>query len=158
MKIVKEFAQKKSFVAILFLPFICACLLRYGVGFQIFYNRTHSLPGTIYCLNPFQNTYKTGDLIAFYHNASKDIVIKRVIGREGDRIEHKPHGILINGTQLFLKDKRITGRPLTPLNVQVIPKGMDFVTGEHPDSFDSRYEEFGLISRSEVRGCVWPLC
>lgn len=48
------------------------------------------------------------------------------------------------------------GRPLTPLVLNefgmTIPKGYVFVAGDHPQSFDSRYEEFGLVPVEKIWG------
>jgi type IV secretory pathway protease TraF len=44
------------------------------------------------------------------------------------------------------------GRILTPIKPKVIPKGMVFVSGEHERSFDSRYEELGLIPTKNLQG------
>ncbi len=39
----------------------------------------------------------------------------------------------------------------------VIPEGRYFVYAPHKDSFDSRYEEIGWISNSEVIGHAYPI-
>lgn len=44
------------------------------------------------------------------------------------------------------------GDPLTPLRAERIPAGYVFVAGDHPRSFDSRYEEFGLVPLDKIWG------
>ncbi|HEV2523950.1 MAG TPA: S26 family signal peptidase, partial [Gammaproteobacteria bacterium] len=49
------------------------------------------------------------------------------------------------------------GLPLNPIPPGIIPQGYLFVQGTHPDSFDSRYEAFGLIPVSRVLARAYPL-
>jgi signal peptidase I len=51
-----------------------------------------------------------------------------------------------------LLDRTTGGDPLTPLSAKIIPEGALFVLGDHPRSFDSRYEEFGLVPVDKIWG------
>ena len=59
---------------------------------------------------------------------------------------------LSNGQSLPLLDQTKDGKPLTPLRVEIVPEGYVFVAGDHLRSFDSRYEEFGLVSQQNLWG------
>jgi signal peptidase I len=53
---------------------------------------------------------------------------------------------------LPLLEKTSEGKPLTPLLATSVPEGYVFVAGDNPNSFDSRYEEFGLVPREKIWG------
>ena len=67
------------------------------------------------------------------------------------------------GIEIFpLLKQTKEGNPLTPLSVKrfsegrnpegIIPPGYVFVAGDNPNSFDSRYEEFGLVPMEKIWG------
>jgi hypothetical protein len=62
------------------------------------------------------------------------------------------------GIEIFpLLKQTKEGNPLTPLSVNnisegIIPSGYVFVAGDNPNSFDSRYEEFGLVPMKKIWG------
>jgi len=81
----------------------------------------------------------------------KQIFAKRLIGLPGDRIIKDRTGLKIIRALPVLKETK-EGYPLTPLATQIVPEGYVFVTGDHPRSVDSRYEEFGLVKQEEIWG------
>lgn len=87
-------------------------------------------------------------------------VIKKIVGIAGDTLSYDQEGNLWVGNQLKIgkpKKKSQDGRILTPLQPGIIPKGKVFVAGSHERSFDSRYEELGLIPEHVLRGRVIAL-
>ncbi len=50
-----------------------------------------------------------------------------------------------------------SGSKLIPISAQVIPEGYVFVWSPHELSYDSRYEEFGLIPVHTIEDALWPL-
>jgi len=86
-------------------------------------------------------------------------VIKKIVGREGDELSYDRNGSLWVGKQKIGKAQSQSrdGRQLTPIRPGVIPKGRVFVEGEHERSFDSRYEELGLIPETALGGRVFGL-
>lgn len=86
-------------------------------------------------------------------------IIKRIIGVAGDFID-----VNLNG-EVFVNQRKVghtiaiasDGRALKTIQAQIIPKGYVFLYGEHPKSFDSRYQELGLIPLSSLQGLVIPL-
>lgn len=131
---------------------------------SLVYSRSHSVPYHFF-LNLKQATPQRGHYTCFYSPWYGGKVIKKVVGREGDALSYDDEGnlwivvvnlkerlpakhILIGKYKEFARD----GRKLTPIKTGIIPKGKVFVTGEHERSFDSRYEELGLISEQELKG------
>lgn len=78
---------------------------------------------------------------------------KRLMGLPGDRIHFK-------GNRLYVEDILIgplhkttrNSHRLHPNKTTLVPQGHVFVSGDHPRSFDSRYEEFGLVKQEHIKG------
>lgn len=105
---------------------------------------------------------------------------KRLSGLPGERIqihddhEHDNHGQVnrvhdnrvhdnrIHESQMFVGDYFVgalrtttrDGKPLHPLKSMTIPQGYVFVSADNFQSFDSRYEEFGLVKKT----CITGIC
>ena len=86
-------------------------------------------------------------------------VIKRVVGVAGDTVRHVHNKMWVGNTKVGVPlEKAKDGGPLTPLTFKgVIPDGYFFVVGSHERSFDSRYEEVGLIPEQHMIGKAIPL-
>ena len=101
----------------------------------------------IYNLNP-----KKGDLCAFEFQGRK--FIKYISGISGEKIKN------ING-MIYVDSKKIgkvqKNKNLISVKNGIIPSGYVFMSGTHLDSFDSRYQEFGLIQASNIHGKVFGL-
>ena len=83
---------------------------------------------------------------------------KRIVGVTGDIITKCDGFICINDKKIAsLKDKTKNNEVLTPIESQAIPKRHYFVLAEHKDSFDSRYQEFGLVKHEYIEGKAIPL-
>jgi signal peptidase I len=69
-------------------------------------------------------------------------------------LEHSDclHRLFHEWLKFPLLDQTTGGDPLTPLSAKIIPEGALFVLGDHPHSFDSRYEEFGLVPVDKIWG------
>lgn len=82
---------------------------------------------------------------------------KRVAGLPGDRVSVSEGGtVSVAGRPAGRAQPRSSsGRRLHPLaDVQEVPEGFLFVSGEHEDSLDSRYREFGLVPAADVIGAA----
>ena len=77
---------------------------------------------------------------------------KRVLGFPGDLISRNKDILSIGSYRLPLLKQTKDGKPLTPLSILQVPQGHVFVAGDHPRSFDSRYEEFGCVPFSKIWG------
>lgn len=132
--------------------------------FQLGINLSESLAGTVFLIDKSNKTVEKRELVAFSSKNASPIpdgvtLIKRVAGVAGDCVTVKNRFVFINDRPVaFAKPASRTGEPLTPVNSSVISEGYFFAVGDHPDSFDSRYERPGLISSNAVRGrayCLW---
>lgn len=81
-------------------------------------------------------------------------VIKEVIGVSGDVVTYDYSGFLSVGDVVIGKPhpQASNGRPLTPVQSGVIPEGYVFLRGSHDRSFDSRYQEMGLVHKRKLEG------
>lgn len=106
-----------------------------------------------YCFQLNGVSPEKGDLCVFdYHSKSKNskfTFVKYLVGVEGDKIKRMGEKIYIN-EEFVCEVNPASG--LTPIEDSVIPPGRVFVVGTHKDSLDSRYEEFGLIKVSDLKG------
>lgn len=107
-------------------------------------------------------TLETGDVVAFYYN--NKVLVKRVIGTEGDWVTIEKNGdVIVNGQILeepYLAEKAY-GDVTIDLPCQVQEKTM-FVMGDHRSvSVDSRNQAVGCVDEDQIVGkiifCVWPL-
>jgi len=112
------------------------------------------------------STYKPGDMVGIKDHSvqyvGKKLLVKRVIGLPGDRVERTDGKIQVRSqnahnkstdvASYLLLDKTRDGKVLNPLKSTVIPERYVFVAGDHPRSFDSRYQEFGLVHQGHIMG------
>jgi conjugal transfer pilin signal peptidase TrbI len=99
--------------------------------------------GQIFAFTVFNpNAYKQGE-----------IFIKIAAGIAGDEISIKERDFYIN-KQLIGTAKTVSlkGQPLTMSNSGVIPDRHFFAYTPHKDSYDSRYQEIGLINEAQIIG------
>lgn len=140
-------------------------LISFLIGFGVFgfiaeqmhfiKSHTDSLPQHTFIQFP-KITPEVGDLTLVSNQFYKGRLIKKIIGQGGDRIKTDTSGNLWVGQQLVGKVYPQTGdgRKLTPIKDQIIPKGKVFLYSPHPKSFDSRYQEVGLVSLGDLEGLV----
>jgi hypothetical protein len=86
-------------------------------------------------------------------------IIKKITGIAGDKLWFNEKNELFINQLRVGKPFKVTpdGRALTAIQAQIIPKGYVFLSSEHPKSFDSRYQELGLVPLSQLEGLVIPL-
>jgi conjugative transfer signal peptidase TraF len=149
--------------------FIFFSALILGIGkleeYFILYNGTASVPVGYYFSIPTKDI-KVGDLFAITiadkymqiirklgYPANGHLLLKRVIGVEGDVIEIAKSGVLVNN--ILVKNSQsqemIRGIKLSPLPVGYHHKlisGEFWVMGDVNNSYDSRY--FGVVNTKQV--------
>jgi conjugal transfer pilin signal peptidase TrbI len=138
-------------------------VISFAVGFGVFgffseqihfiKSLTDSLPEHYFVQLP-KRTPKIGDLTVVNNQFYGGRLIKKIIGQAGDQVSTDTNGDLWVGKQLVGKVYPQTGdgRNLTPTQDQVIPEGQVFLYSPHPKSFDSRYQEVGLVQVNELEG------
>ncbi len=121
-------------------------------------NGTDSLPGVLYLVLKTEVPTTRGDLVAFYPPENRFypremFFIKKAMGMPGDEVTRKGRDFYINGGYVATaKTRSRSGKPLRPGPAGVIPDGHYFVWTPHPDSYDSRYEDIGWISKDRIIG------
>jgi signal peptidase I len=133
---------------------------------------TDSLNNVRYVLFLKNNAIQRGDIVAIQCHREDHVgtlkkwpYSKRVLGIPGDHIVHNGGGITVIPREsylLSLLDKTSKGKPLNPIvpfdkpsciaSSTIIPEGYLFVAGDNPQSFDSRYAEFGLVPKEKIWG------
>lgn len=126
--------------------------------YRIGINGTDSLPGVLYLVFKQQLPETPGDLVAFHPPRNRFyrdgmFFIKKAIGMPGDEVTSEGSRFYINGEYVgTAKQRSRTGEPLRPGPIGVIPDGHYFVSTPHPNSYDSRYEDIGWISKNRIIG------
>jgi signal peptidase I len=113
---------------------------------------------------------KKGNYIQFYNRNTEHYkgrkFTKKILAVEEDKLyiiqlqEPKDNiqaVITFENTILKVKDYTSLGTKIHTNTIATIPENKLFVIGTHENSFDSRYQEFGLIDKSEVIGVAVPL-
>jgi signal peptidase I len=105
----------------------------------------------------FGKTPQKGDVIVFRsnlltENGNKKLLIKRVIGVAGDRIDIRDGKVYING-KVDKATYTMSGYTSGSIEGLTVPKGKLFCMGDNREvSIDSRFEEVGCVSVSKVVG------
>ena len=153
----KSSRQLILWVALLLCTYFGVDLLRETIPYGIRINTSDSLPYWVFLSKPFKSVQR-GDYVSFQHPLNRMNLVKRVVGLPGDRIERAGDYLLCGGFNcgqvLFMSP---SGKLMTPVNEQIIPDGCVFVHATHPESFDSRYEDFGFVRIGSIEEQLWPL-
>jgi len=152
---IKDRRQWKRGIKACLITMVVLFLLHENVGILI--NRTESLPQKVFLHLKTWPAHK-GNYTVIRHSSYSFPIIKQIKGEGGDRLHYKEG-------ELWLNDQKIgrafsvnsLGEKLTPIAAQIIPQGFVFLATTHPKSFDSRYEEMGLISKRALQGRAVPL-
>lgn len=140
------------------LPFVVDLFFK-SPPFGFRYALSESLPYKYFFCKNNPTSIQSGDYISFVHPQMEMRVIKKLIGMPGDSIEIKDQMIFVEGKfqgNLLTKSPR-TNKKLTPIKKNKVPAGYVSVFGTHPESYDSRYEEFGLIKLETIDEVLWPI-
>jgi conjugal transfer pilin signal peptidase TrbI len=158
----------------LYLPIVAIWSLAYVRLFidatprvPVLFNWTPSLPYRVAWLQHGPHQLQRGDFIVFsfageaqhrYPGLHGQPFFKIVRGLPGDSVTVSGRQVAINGEDVgAAKTKAYDRRPLAPIAPTVIPPRHYYVQGTSPDSFDSRYQESGLVRAEQVIGVVVPL-
>ena len=124
-------------------------------------NITESMPEKHFLIR-FSKNVKRGDYITFvapngsYYQGLN--ITKKVVGVSGDVITTQSNNVYVNGKFIAnTKNKSKNGIPLTIIKSGVIPKEHYFVWVKHKDSYDSRYQDIGLVNKKQIIGVSYPL-
>ncbi len=130
------------------------------IGYAI--NLTQSFPQKFWLIVYHQQPTR-GDYILFKAPIKSSVpagttVIKQVMGVPGDSIIRVNQDFFINGQYILTAKKHsLQGKPLKPGPAGILPEKQYYVASLHKDSFDSRYEKMGWITRNQIIGVAYPL-
>ena len=120
-------------------------------------NITDSLPYYLFTTSPI-TLVEREMFVSFSHAFSVRDLIKKVVGLPGDKIVVQDHRIFVNGQDYgSIQQISPSGMSISPIKETVIPEGYVFVHATHPLSFDSRYAEFGLVAKEQLKERVCPI-
>jgi signal peptidase I len=123
---------------------------------KIHFNRTDSAPYQAFICTDFIRV-SLGDYVSIEGHKVEYFsglhYTKKIAGLPGDAIEIKDEQLYV-GRRLIgpLLTQTTQGLKLTPVTIRRVPAGSVFVVGDHSRSFDSRYQEFGLVKTTHIRG------
>ncbi len=92
--------------------------------------------------------------VLFYHESVNTHVIKHVKGLPGATLRYDEEGQLWVDGYCVGKPHTLsrTGKKVKSIQPGIIPEGYIFAFAPHDRSFDSRYEDFGLIPIQSIQG------
>lgn len=148
--------------------------------YQLEINLSNSMYKRLWVTHLGDMNLKRGDFVVIrFHDyrmknlTDYELVVKQIGGIAGDKILVKEQMGYTGGVGNFNKITwnyvlpdgiypiydLLSGYHFTPLTTKnmVIPKGYYFLHGQHHPSFDSRYKEFGLISKRQIIGKTYPI-
>lgn len=125
------------------------------------FNATNSVDGYVFLIVKGVIPQK-GELVAFWppENDFYENVwfVKYLKGVPGDSVVRQGQLFYIDGEYLgAAKTQSKGGIPLEPSKAGVIPDNSYFVWTPHADSFDSRYEQIGLVSEDRFIGRAYRI-
>jgi conjugal transfer pilin signal peptidase TrbI len=129
-----------------------------SIFFTIGLNPTHSIAKKVVLIH--RNTIPARDQIIVFKQPRQPIYpletkfVKYLRGIPGDEVKVINNHILINNLLAGIAiDKDPSGKPYSPLQFSgIIPPHKYLVLGTAEDSFDSRYEAFGLVDEDKIIG------
>jgi|SRR3989304_6801053 len=136
-------------------------LIAWFIESHLLFTLTPSLSHRVYLMGRAKEVGKN-DYVVFSLKGDRlakdnDKLLKRVSCAEGDTLKTVGKEYFCNGVSLgTAKDFSLKGERLKNFIYEgVIGRGLLFVTGDHKDSYDSRY--FGFIRKDQVTAKAYPL-
>jgi conjugal transfer pilin signal peptidase TrbI len=140
---------------------LLSVLAMFFTRFHFAINLSPSLPGKLYLVE--RGTLPArGDLAEFrfdgavYTRGTR--MVKRAAGVGGSLVDVAPlpdgrMELRVDGAMVGVAKRHASsGRPLTASKPRVLDADEYYMAATHPDSFDSRYVEFGAVKREQIIG------
>jgi signal peptidase I len=102
-----------------------------------------------------------GDIIIFKYPADENLdFIKRIVAKEGDKVEIKNNYLYINNKKI--EEPYINDKQLNDFSEVIVPENSFFVLGDNRNSSrDSRYSDVGFLDEDNIKGKaiirIWPI-
>jgi conjugal transfer pilin signal peptidase TrbI len=87
-----------------------------------------------------------------------EVMVKSVARMKGDEMVYTDDTMVFINSQAIAMVKPVSrsGRPMQALSSGVIPAGHVYLNANHPDSFDSRYNDIELVKHEKITGrIIW---
>ncbi len=123
-------------------------------------NLSNSLPKTIFFAMPIDSpsALENGQIVCIDHPGLNMSVGKIIAGKPGDKISIQNQTLCLNDIELGkIHTVSKSGKNYHPIAEGTILEGHYFVYTPHSESFDSRYQEFGLIKSEWIKEVLCPL-
>lgn len=125
--------------------------------FPVYINQSASLPYTLFISLPKTRLEKEDYVVFFHPSFAKKKLVKQAKALANDIVSIEGNVLLIND-KTFTLAASLKPRSCAILNgSRIIPEGCFFAYASHPDSFDSRFEDFGFIELDQIESIVYPL-
>ena len=127
-------------------------------GYLIVINKSDSLPFKWALIQKGELPLKKGDIFAFWTDGGgfykeKTIFVKILSSNPGSLIEVHDRGIDVDGVFIGNINKHSSsGKRINVIKQRLVRRGQYFASATHPRSFDSRYNEIGLINEKDIIG------
>lgn len=120
-------------------------------------NASNSLNFYIFTTSPLPSIER-GIYVSLSHPYSYQDLLKQIVGLPGDQILIRDQHVFINDTDYgYIHQVSPSGLVLSAISEGIIPEDFFFVHATHPQSFDSRYAEFGLVEKMQLKERLWPI-
>lgn len=130
------------------------------LGLNIGHNLYDSVPYKWFVTSKRFGKLQRGQYVVFQQiiDGKRALLVKKIIGVPGCKVVVDQNEFWV-GDQYVGVAKKISklGKPLQAAKSGVIPEHYYFVAGTSPDSFDSRYAEFGLVEEKRVVSRAFPV-
>jgi conjugal transfer pilin signal peptidase TrbI len=121
-------------------------------------NLSNSLPQTLFWASLQKQPFEKGQIVHIDHPKLNVSVGKIIAGKPGDHISIRNQRIFLNDVEIGeVQIESQSGKTYHPIQEGPIPAEHYFVYTSHPQSFDSRYAEFGLVQEEWIKEVLWPL-
>jgi len=160
---IKKHPYISSLYFFIFLIASCFLIVKFfEIGF--FLNTSNSSPYTLFIGHKTQLFERDMYVVAFPDSEpvkkylDDTPLIKKLIGVPQDDIHISNNNVYLNQKYVGIIQKSKTGAHLSGITEKIIPEDYYFLISDNTkDGFDSRYAEFGLIKKENLKYQVWPI-
>jgi len=151
--------KNKPIITIASTLILVIAIIHIQQNYLVIHNKSVSLPNKWFVIAKNQIPQKN-QIFAFIAKDSStyksdEIFIKIVGGVVGDQVIIKERDFYINDQFIgTAKIKSLKGQPLAMSTAGSIPQNSFFAYTPHKDSYDSRYQEIGLINAQDIIGAA----
>jgi len=139
---------------------ISIILTMWGLGWSFCFNVDDSLSHSFFLVQLNPHVIPRDSYVIFDHTilGQQRRLVKKVVGIAQDEIQVKQDEVWVNEKRIGkIKPYSKEGLSLSRIAPGIIPEGFIFAAGTHKDSFDSRYENFGLVQKSQILARAYPV-